>query len=229
MKNKKLFCGIDEAGRGPVIGPLVMAIVACSDDDKQFFNKLGVKDSKQLSSAKRVKLARIIRKRCAHAIVKLSPAKIDKALISKDSSLNCLEAETSRKLINMILKKVNPTAIGRVMLDLPSKNVLAYITRVRGEENFGDLNIVAEFKADENYIEVSAASILAKTVRDATMKHLEKNLNLKLGSGYPSDPNTKQSLRLNFEKLKSEGVLRMQWKTISNLLDEKTQRKLGDF
>ncbi len=233
---QKYSLGIDEAGRGPVIGPMVMAIVACTSQDKEFLNKIGVKDSKQVSPAKRTKLARIIKERCAYAIIKASPKEIDNALQSTQSSLNYLEADVSKKLIKKILKKLQDKNIAtkeieRIMLDLPAKNKEDYLQRVRKgtKELFENIKIEAEFKADENYVDVSAASILAKTTRDASMKTLSKKIGLKLGSGYPADPNTKKAIAENYEELRKEGILRTTWKTIERIEEKKQQKQLTSF
>lgn len=233
----KYFAGIDEAGRGPVLGPMVMAIVACTPADKQFFNKIGVKDSKLLTAAKRTKLARVIKSRCEYAIIKATPEKIDTALRSDSSSLNFLEADLSKKLINKIIKKLQEKNIPlknlqQTMLDLPAKNKEEYLKRVQknmSQEN-KSVPLKAEFKADLNYVEVSAASILAKTTRDASMKTLSKKLNLKLGSGYPADPNTQKILQTHFKEIKKEGnIMRTEWKTIKNIIEEKNQTTLSKF
>ncbi len=224
----KVVGGIDEAGRGPVIGPMVMAIVACTEAEKQILNKIGVKDSKQLSPAKRTKLARIIKDKLPYAIIKSNPNEIDRALRSETSSLNFLEADISGKLIKQVSKKVS---LSSVMLDLPSKNKEQYIDRTRKKLKFplDALTIKAEFKADENYVEVSAASILAKTTRDAAIKTIEKKLGFPIGSGYPADPNTIKALNEHYEELLAIGALRTEWKTIKNLLEKREQTNLNNF
>lgn len=224
----KIMAGIDEAGRGPVIGPMVMAIVCASQEDISFLNKIGVKDSKLLSPTKRLKLSRMIRQRLFHVIIKVSPKKIDSALADPSNSLNILEARTSASLINRLALK---TSFDHVMMDLPDKNKTVYLSHVRKNlsKNIFDLSLDAEFKADLNYAVVSAASIIAKVARDASLRTWEKKLGLKIGSGYPSDPVTISSLKNNFEILKEHGLLRLSWKTVKNFLLNKSQSSLADF
>jgi len=221
-------CGIDEAGRGPVLGPLVMAIVACTEKDIDFLKKIGVKDSKLLNPYKRKKLAKIIKARCPHTIIKVSPKQIDASLNNENSSLNILEAEISGKLINRIAKK---TEISKIIVDLPSKNKESYVTTIRDKLIFptNALPIIAEYKADLNYIQVSAASILAKVARDAAMKSYEKRLELVLGSGYPADPNTIKAFNDYFEILVKEKLVRLSWKTTKNLIQKREQTTLSKF
>lgn len=220
--------GIDEAGRGPVFGPLVMAIVACEQKDKDFLNKIGVKDSKLLTPKKRNKLARLIKKAMPHAIIKIPPSRIDKALQHPKSSLNILEAETSGKLIKRLLEK---TSIQKIILDLPSKNKESYIASVRSQLSFpaNAIPIIAEHKADLRYAEVAAASILAKVARDKAIATLAKKLHLSLGSGYPADATTIHCLHEHFTQLKKEKIIRLEWKTTKELLNKRQQTTLSTF
>lgn len=222
------IAGVDEAGRGPVLGPMVMAIVACKPKDKVLLQKMGVKDSKLLTPKKRNELFRLIRSHFPHAIIKVSSKEIDKHVESENSSLNRLEALTSGKLIRRICAKAS---ISKVILDLPSKNKEQYISEVREKLNSPekDIPITAEFKADLNYLEVSAASILAKVTRDKALKTMEQKIGFPIGSGYPADPNTIKSLNNNFDKIIKEGLARMSWKTIKELENKRQQKTLSNF
>jgi ribonuclease HII len=224
-----LFGGIDEAGRGPVIGPLVMGMVLCSEEDKKFLKDRGVTDSKLLSEKKREELAKIIKKNCLWAVIKANPLEVDKHVLSQKSSLNILEAELSAKLINILCKKI---CFKKVIIDLPTKNKKEYLEKIINKVNkkfSKELELSAEFKADLKYIEVGAASILAKTARDKKLKKLSKELSLDLGSGYPSDPKTKDVLEKHLEILLKKGVVRESWKTISALKTKREQKRLDNF
>ncbi|MFP4119231.1 MAG: ribonuclease HII [Candidatus Woesearchaeota archaeon] len=228
----KLVAGIDEAGRGPVIGPLGLAIVACEEPVRQLLSKSGVRDSKVLSVKKRLDLARLIRKSCFHAYTLIPPGKIDASMLDEDSSLTVLEANESAKLIARIAKKLSrKETLSRIIIDLPSRNKSSYIAAIRSclPSSLKQLEIIAEHRADENHVQVSAASILAKVARDSAIRSFEKNHGVGLGSGYPSDPNTKTALRNHFDLLESESFLRMQWATVKALQQEKLQSSLSDF
>ncbi len=143
--------GIDEAGRGPILGPLVMAGVLVPDDKKDILVDWGVADSKQFGSGKkgkqlREKLAQKIKENFQHEIFVLSPQTVD--LYVEKHSLNKLEQETALKIIQKLPADV-------VILD--GKNLFKPI------EN---KNVQAYNKADQKYLSVSAASILAKAERD---------------------------------------------------------------
>lgn len=218
--------GVDEAGRGPVIGPMCMAIVGCQD--KAFLNKIGVKDSKLLSPDKRKKLSRIIRKEFPHVIIKVSPKEIDNAMINESTSLNTLEAETTGKLISRLLNK---TELHKVIVDLPARNKEEYIRLIQNKLSHSarDISIIAEYKADVNHAQVAAASIIAKVARDASIASFEKKLGFRIGSGYPGDPNTQQSLKDNFDELLEKNLIRTQWKTVKEFLEARNQSTLTRF
>ncbi|MGM5481329.1 MAG: ribonuclease HII [Nanobdellota archaeon] len=228
----KLIAGIDEAGRGPVMGPMGLAIVACEEPVRQLLSKSGVKDSKVLSLKKRNDLARLIRKSCFHAFTRIPPSKIDAALRSDSSSLTVLEAVETAKLIARVAKKLSRKEnLARIIIDLPSRNKDSYIEAVRKHlpGNLKTIDILAEHRADENHIQVSAASILAKVARDSAIRTFEKKHDISLGSGYPSDPNTKTALEKHFDLLEQESFLRMQWATVKTFQEGKLQSTLGDF
>lgn len=213
--------GVDEAGRGPVLGPMVMAIVAIRPSDTQLLNKIGVKDSKKVPATKRNKIAKFIKQHCPHVIIKVSPKEIDAALHKEGDSLNLLEARTTTKLINRLVKK---TIVSEVMLDLPAKNKEEYLAVVC-KKLTEQVPVDAKFKADETHIAAAAASILAKVTRDAAIRSFEKQLGIQLGSGYPSDPNTQRALKQNLPLILNSGIARKSWKTIQ----EASQSSLDRF
>ena len=152
--------GVDEAGRGPVLGPMVMSIVAAREIDIQAFNKMGVKDSKMVPHLKRVKLARLIRNQCPHITIKVPPSEIDQALRSETSSLNELEAKTTARLIIRLAKLVN---CKEIMLDLPSKNKEAYLVFSR-QQRQRFIRQIAANTPDKSNKEFSSTVFLVKLV-----------------------------------------------------------------
>ncbi len=216
--------GIDEAGRGPVLGPMVMAIVAIKPQDESFLKKIGVKDSKLLSPKKREELYNIIVNKFDYKIIKVKPTEIDKHVTSENSSLNILEANTSSKLINLMAT----FKLKEVIVDLPAKNKESYVNKIKSNLK-KSVPIKAEFKADVNYAVVGAASILAKVTRDKEINKMAKKLKLKLGSGYPSDTTTTNCVANHLNELKKEKFVRLSWKTIQTIESKKTQKTLFSF
>jgi len=214
-----IIAGIEEAGRGPVIGPMVMAICSIEDSKEHLLRKIGVKDSKLLSPLQRKRIFEEIKKLCKYKIIILLPKEIDLAVENPAINLNGLEARTSAKLIN----KLEPR---KVILDCPSNNPLNYKNYVKSMVKDKDIKIIAEHKADVNYPIVGAASILAKVTRDAEIEKLKKEHKVDFGSGYPSDPRTQKFIKENWNKY---DFFRKTWSTYKRIAQEKAQKGLGDF
>lgn len=215
---KKMISGIDEAGRGPIIGPMVMAIVIAEEKDLSKMESWGVKDSKLLTPKKREELSAKIKKEFKHEISIIQPKEIDSALLSDEMNLNKLEAKTSAFLIN----KTTPS---KTIVDCPSNNTQAYKEYLQTLLNT-DTELVLENKADEKYVIVGAASILAKVTRDKEIEKIKKKLKADFGSGYPSDPKTREFVEKNFDNERMEPIFRKSWDTYKKLVEKKSQRTL---
>jgi len=178
------IAGVDDAGRGSIIGPLVIAGVLLDDKDLHKLMDLGVKDSKLLSPRRREQLAAEIKGvALKYHIEMLSPAEIDKVVETgrKLHKLNRLEAQTMAKVITILKPDVAYVDASDVLADRFKQHIA---------ENLSfKVQIISEHKADATYPIVSAASILAKVERDKAISELrEKHGNI--GCGYPTDPNT---------------------------------------
>lgn len=227
--------GIDEAGRGPLIGPMVMAGVKISEQNIPDISCLGIKDSKLLSIRERERLFEIITKlEWIEYHIEISwPKEIDKALRSSSMNLNLLEALHTAMIINKL-------KCDEAILDLPSNNAEKYIRDVKKfmfEEIKDKYKIIAEHKADMNYSIVGAASIIAKVTRDNLIEELKHKINKlgisdDFGSGYPSDPKTKAFVEKHWNNKKLDkienGFFRKTWQSYKKLTIKKKQRKL-DF
>ena len=220
----KIIVGVDEAGRGPVLGPLVMVALAIKEEDIKKLEWLGVKDSKLLSPMAREELFDRIRE-IVHdfRIEVIEPDAIDLSLTEETSNLNWLEAETSARMVS----ELNPDTI---ILDCPSINVPAYRTYFTDRLSAGvrnQANLIVEHKADLNYIVVAAASVIAKVIRDRSLEHTKNELNIDFGSGYMSDPKTQKFLDEYHDK--HPELFRRKWKSYKNAEDKKRQKSLGDY
>ena len=102
MKKANLICGIDEAGKGPVIGPLVICGVCFNESKIAILKEVGVRDSKKLSPKKRTQLAKVIKENChSLEVVIVSAKKIDDR--EKDRiTLNRLEELKMADIINKL-------------------------------------------------------------------------------------------------------------------------------
>ncbi len=238
-----LILGIDEAGRGAVVGPLVLCAAAVDEQHIAELERLATKDSKQLSPAQRQELAHMLRPLLARCeVVSLNPQDIDERGRAA-RSLNQLEIETCARLIRDIrparayidLPQVIGQRSARALRQEAATGTLhsesetgprrarvertAFVTFLRQLLDF-ELELVVENLADEHYPVVAAASIIAKVERDAAIAELRRRYG-DFGSGYPSDERTVRFLE---EYLAAHGRLpscaRSTWRTARRLTSE---------
>lgn len=211
-----LVAGVDDAGRGAVIGPLVIAGILAREEDLPGLKELGVKDSKLLSPHRREVLAVEIRRIVVKFdVVKLSPREIDVVVNSgrKLHKLNYLEAQTMARVIEAL----RPDKVYVDASDVLEERFKQHILECMSFR----VDIVSEHKADRNYVAVSAASIIAKVERDKEISELAKTLG-DFGSGYPSDPRTMKFLKECCEELDEyPDYVRKSWKPAKRVRDGK--------
>jgi len=218
-----LAAGVDDAGRGSIIGPLVIAGVLHPSELADELWKLGVKDSKRLTPARRSRLAERIKEAVeAYEIVEIPPSKIDEVVAQKRKfrRLNFLEAQVMAR----VLAKLKPQIAYVDSCDPDTSRFASHLAELLPFK----VKIVCEHKAEEKFALVAAASILAKVHRDRAVEKL-KNLYGDFGSGYPSDPRT---IRFLDEWLKKHGdypsFVRKTWKTLRRLQPSR-QLKMEDL
>jgi len=213
-----LIVGVDEAGRGPVIGPLVVAGVAVESDVE--LRHMNVRDSKKLSPERREALAPEIEKVSRYEVVVIPAERID--IMRSEMSLNDFEA----KLFAEVIDKLRPET---AYVDAADVDEIEFKRCVRKELAF-DVEIVSQHNADELFPVVSAASILAKVCRDREMRTIEDEVGMHIGSGYASDADTIAVLET---WIRAHGSLpphtRASWDTARRLLAESRNHKLDDF
>jgi ribonuclease HII len=215
-----LVAGVDDAGRGPVIGPLVIAGVMMKEEDLPKLTQIGAKDSKMLSPHRRevlaVEIKRIVER---YAVVELLPREIDDVVVNgrKLHKLNRLEAQGMAKVIAQLKPDKVYVDASDVMEERFKQHILECLPF--------KIEIVSEHKADKNYPIVSAASIIAKVERDREIAELRK-IHGDFGSGYPSDPRT---IKFLDECLKRFGeypdFVRQSWKPAKKAKSEKQARQ----
>jgi ribonuclease HII len=230
--NKPLIIGIDDAGRGPVLGPMCLAGVLIPKEIEEEFRRAGIKDSKLLTPKKREELVSIIKQTAIdfHFIL-LSPAEIDTGM-GIGVNLNEVEAMASANIINHLAGKLTEEQKKElvIIIDCPSTNPNAWINilmkYVRKENQ--RIKLRAEHKADFHYPSVSAASIIAKTTRDSEIEKLKKEVGFDFGSGYPADPFTKEALQKHKEILLKHRIIRETWQTYIDLEQKAETKKRGE-
>jgi len=213
-----MLCGIDEAGRGPVLGPMVVAGVLIESDAP--LRQLNVRDSKKLTPERREALAPEIMKLAKYEVVVISADEIDR--VRTQMSLNDFEA----KVFADIIAKMKPETAYVDAADVDEIEFKKMILR----ELKDPVDIISKHMADELFPVVSAASILAKVRRDSEVKKIEVEMGKPIGSGYPSDPDTMTFLEA---WLKEKGSFpphtRTSWDTCKKLLSAAKTHKLEEF
>lgn len=210
-----LVAGVDDAGRGSVIGPLVIAGVLLEEEDLPRLVDLGVRDSKLLSPRRRQQLAGEIRGlalRCH--VIRLAPAEIDRVVRSgrRLHKLNRLEAQTMAKLITILRPDVAYVDASDVLADRFKQHI--------AESLPFKVQIISEHKADAKYPIVSAASIIAKVERDKAISELREKHG-ETGSGYATDPKTLRFLENWIKRFGSyPDFVRKSWKPAKRLKTE---------
>ena len=198
-----IVVGIDEAGRGSLVGPMVVAGVAVDDAKLHILKNLGVKDSKQLTRSRREKLINTIASFAeGFVVVKVFPEDIDK------ENLNELTYEAMIKIINALSvfkpSKVTVDKVGNAI------EVEEEIIKIGSEPN-----VVTN--ADVNFVEASAASIIAKVVRDNIIDELKIKYG-DFGSGYPADPRTVNWIKKLYESNSPPPpIVRRTWKILQSI------------
>ena len=202
-----MICGVDEAGRGPVIGPMIIAGVKL--ENQEILKQMNVRDSKKISPNQRKIIAEKIKEISEFHFEKITAKQIDD--LRNIISLNEIEVHGFVKVI----KKLKPDI---AYVDAADVNEQRFKNNIQNNLNF-NLEIISKHKADSIFPVVSAASIIAKTVRDSEVEKIGQELNSEIGSGYPSDPKTRDFLIKWVEK---EGELppytRYSWETAKKVL-----------
>jgi len=202
------ICGVDDAGRGSMIGPMVIAGISIEKKNIPKLRKLGVRDSKKLSPKKRELLYKeIIKLVDDYHVIRIPPKTIDKYVF--EHNLNHLEAKKMAEVITNLKPQlsyvdscdVNASRFGREISDLAGKS------KVRSYHY-----------ADSRFAVVSAASIIAKVSRDRSITRLNKNTNF--GSGYPSDKKSVTYVKkLVSSKKPLPSSIRKSWKPVQKILN----------
>ncbi len=217
--------GIDEAGRGPVIGSLFIGGVSIEEDRLGDLEGIGLKDSKKLADRRRKDFDPKIREIADEVHVKeVTASEIDE--LRKIMSLNKIELGAFSEVISLLKPD-------KAYIDLPEPDGERFGKKIKAEleEDITDgLEIVAEHGADDEYPIVSAASILAKNAREEHVAELKEKYGVDFKSGYPHDKPTIKFLK---DYLERNGELpqetRMSWSTAERIIKECRQGSLSDF
>uniref|UniRef100_A0A3B3CAC5 Ribonuclease n=1 Tax=Oryzias melastigma TaxID=30732 RepID=A0A3B3CAC5_ORYME len=218
--------GVDEAGRGPVLGPMVYGICFCPVSKKQELKDLKVADSKTLSEEERENLFQNLDEAKSYvgwALHVLAPNTISTSMLQRMKyNLNALSHDTAISLIQYALDSgIFVDTVG------PAEKYEEKLS-----QRFPGIEVTVRPKADSLFPVVSAASICAKVARDRVVKGWKfaedlGDVDADYGSGYPNDPKTKAWLLKYLDPVFGyPQFVRFSWSTTQTLLDNKEQKLL---
>lgn len=210
------YCGIDEAGRGSVMGPMVVGILRTEEDEGLI--SLGIKDSKKLTPKTRERIYEELVENYDTYVVEVSASEIDS--LRRTKTLNEIE-------LDMFAEACNNLKGFHTYVDCPDVSEKRFQSllerRVEGR-------IVAKHGADDYYPVVSAASIIAKVVRDRRIEEISEKLGENVGSGYPSDAVTMDFIE---KWIRDNGCppidTRCSWEPVRHMLSMAANTKLDDW
>src|SRR5687768_868746 len=208
-----LLGGVDEAGRGSIIGPLVIAGVSLTRENFSKLRQAGVCDSKLLTVKARQRLYCQIIELAEHiCIFKSECSEVDQYVFS--NLLNKLEAKAMATVIDNIFAK-------RVYVDACDVNCLRYKECIKCELGITKRpRIVSLHHADRTNTAVSAASIVAKIIRDEEI-HRIRSQYAEIGSGYPCDTKTMKFVTdWIVDNDSAPYFARKSWKPLKNILKD---------
>jgi len=206
-----LIGGVDEAGRGSIIGPMIVAGVSLGRSGVRQLRELGIKDSKALRPLSREKFfGHILELAHSLCVVKIDCCEIDRYVFF--NGLNELEAKSMGEVINNI-------RANRIYVDACDVNLDRYLASLRRHIQLPQPRLYCLHHADCINEVVSAASIVAKIIRDREVQEIRKKHH-NIGSGYPSDKKTMFFIKKWVRKYKSPPLFaRRSWKPLRIMLE----------
>ncbi len=218
-----MIAGLDEAGRGPLLGPLVIAGLTVTTDGP--LKKIGVRDSKQLTPQRREELTAQIQRLASQIEYVIIPA-ADIDRLRQHKTLNEIEVDAFAQIIDRLRPDTCYVDAADVLEDRFGADIKKALTCTP--------TIISKHKGDSLYPVCSAASILAKVTRDYHVRLLEQelqeHLNLPLGSGYQTDLLTMDFLRAWLKKFDTlPPCVRHSWESSRRLMQHHKTKKLDEF
>lgn len=223
--------GVDEAGRGPVMGPMVYGVAYCLESAHESLKSYGFADSKTLKESRRQELMELIDgsgnqlyktvgwATCTMTAKDISSGMLRSTLGAGPYNLNEQAHDTTIRLIQEVIAK--GVFVKKIFVDTVGTPA---VYQAKLQKYFPGAEVVVAKKADSIYPIVSTASVVAKVTRDFNLEWFHKNLSTlkgqKIGSGYPSDPFTSKWLKSNTDPVFGwlHGIVRFLWQTAKDAL-----------
>ena len=216
-----LFCimviGVDEAGKGPVLGPMVISAIACENEED--LREIGVRDSKALTPSKRKEIYNTLTKQFPYHSIVITASEID--ALREAMTMNVITAKSHAMAIKKVAAITSDAISKEIRIDACDVNEKRYGATISGYIG-SSYTVVARHRADSMYPVVAAASIIAKVTRDNIIDDIKRDLYDEwgdIGSGYPSDPKTVTFLKNYIEvRRKAPYIARSSWATVKKML-----------
>jgi ribonuclease HII len=210
--------GIDEAGRGSVVGPLVIAGISFNSKNINALKNMAITDSKKTLPWKRKEIFEEILKLCESIFIcKINCSTIDKFV--KLNGLNKLESKFMTIVADNLIAN-------KIIVDSCDVNPSRFQQEIKKNLINKNITIYCYHKADLDNIIVSCASIIAKVTRDNEIAKIKETLGKDIGSGYPSDPKTKTFIKNEIEIENSKKYIRFSWKPVKQIINKNLQTTL---
>lgn len=213
-RNQNVICGIDEAGRGSLLGPIIVAGVCVTKKSISEMVEKGIKDSKLLSPKKRqVLFGHVINLAESICVCRINIKDIDFHVLR--NNLNLLEAEAMAITIRNMKSD-------KTYVDSCDVNPSRYQRTIKSFLKQNNTKLISMHHADRLNIVVSGASIIAKVIRDSEISKIRLKYG-DVGSGYPSDKKTIKFVKEWFrQKNEIPPFARKSWKPAKMIVSYNT-------
>ena len=215
--------GVDEAGRGPAIGPLVVSSICIPSGDLLHLESIGAKDSKIMSSKKRTEVESSILRESKKRDWRVCRIPISAKSIDEERAVKSLNSIEIERFVQAILEVSDYDSTGWVHVDLLGNDPSNFskIMRKKISELRPGLQVKSEIGMDGICASTGAASILAKVMRDSRISEISEEVGFNVGSGYPSDSKTVDAIRMLTSGDAPNTNLRWTWSTVSRIWSER--------
>ncbi|NHJ46824.1 MAG: ribonuclease HII [Asgard group archaeon] len=219
----RIVVGADEAGRGLIIGPMVIGACAINDEILQKFTSIGIKDSKKYSSHQKLMThANLVKKESLAWSVKILHADVLTNFNKNGMTMDEAEAYTFYRALEEIIKKVPKIDEYQVDNFQAKKKLKSLIT---DNPKMKNISLKVLPRADLQYPAVSAGSLLARGQSLTELDKIRKQHG-NFGSGSTNDKRTINWLKQYYIQNKSwpKKIVRVYWKTIDRIEKEIKKR-----
>ena len=215
--------GVDEAGRGPAIGPLVVSSICIPSGDLLHLESIGAKDSKTMSSKKRTEVESSILRESKKRDWRVCRIPISAKSIDEERAVKSLNSIEIERFVQAILEVSEYDSTGWVHVDLLGNDPSNFSKMMRKKisELRPGLQVKSEIGMDGICASTGAASILAKVMRDSRISEISEEVGFNVGSGYPSDSKTVDAIRMLTSGDAPNTNLRWTWSTVSRIWTER--------